>query len=148
RPLGVKAVSNPVAAAGGDDPETIDDLRANLPLSVRTLGRVVSLRDYEDFARAFAGVAKAQATWTWDGNRRGILITVAGPDRAGPRAADRAGARLPPAGRGRRRGRRAGGGAADPRPGPAVRPARGPGQARDAGLSPDALSSSGSVRPP
>jgi len=64
RPLGVKTVTNPVAAAGGDDPENTSAIRPNLPLSVRTLGRVVSLQDYEDFARAFVGVAKAQATWT------------------------------------------------------------------------------------
>ena len=31
-----------------------------MPLMTRTLGRAVSLLDYEDFARAFAGVAKAQ----------------------------------------------------------------------------------------
>ena len=39
----------------------------------------MSLEDYEDFARAFAGVAKAMATWTWDGRVRRIFLTVAGP---------------------------------------------------------------------
>jgi hypothetical protein len=39
----------------------------------------VSLRDYEDFAQAFAGIGRALATWTWDGQRRGIMLTVAGP---------------------------------------------------------------------
>ena len=47
-----------------------------------TLGRIVSLRDYEDFARAFAGVAKALATWTWDGERQGVFVTIAGVDGA------------------------------------------------------------------
>ena len=37
---------------------------------------------YEDFARAFAGVAKALATWTWDGRTRGVFVTVAGPNGA------------------------------------------------------------------
>jgi predicted phage baseplate assembly protein len=82
RPLGVKAVTNPMEANGGDDPETLAQARTNAPLTVLTLGRIVSLRDYQDFARAFAGIAKALATWTWDGQRRGVFVTVAGPDGA------------------------------------------------------------------
>ena len=50
RPLGVKGVTNPLAASGAQDPEQIDDARANAPLRVLTLERVVSLLDYEDFA--------------------------------------------------------------------------------------------------
>jgi hypothetical protein len=42
----------------------------------------VSLQDYEDFSRTFAGIAKAQAVWVWDGRKRTVLITVAGPDGA------------------------------------------------------------------
>ena len=61
RPLGVKGVSNPAPASGGVDPESEDAARASIPLGVRTLGRAVSLLDYEDFARAFSGVVKAQA---------------------------------------------------------------------------------------
>ena len=51
-------------------------------MTTRTLGRAVSLRDYEDFARAFAGIAKALATWTWDGQTRGVFVTIAGADGA------------------------------------------------------------------
>jgi hypothetical protein len=47
-----------------------------------TMGRVVSLEDYQDFARAFAGIAKAFATWTWSGQQRIVLLTVAGADGA------------------------------------------------------------------
>ncbi len=88
RPLGVKGVTNPLAAGGAQDPEQIADARANAPLRVLTLERVVSLRDYQDFARAFGGIAKALASWTWDGRNRGVLVTVAGP----------AGAAVPPEG--------------------------------------------------
>jgi hypothetical protein len=49
---------------------------------VLTLDRAVSLKDYEDFARAFAGVAKAHAVWVWDGRKRSVFLTVAGPDGA------------------------------------------------------------------
>jgi predicted phage baseplate assembly protein len=80
RPLGVKAVINPKAAAGADDPESLDDARRNAPLTVLTLDRAVSLQDYEDFASAFGGIAKALSTWTWDKQTRRVLLTVAGPN--------------------------------------------------------------------
>ncbi len=82
RPLGLKEVINPQDAEGAEDPETRDEARGNAPLTVLTLDRTVSLKDYEDFARAFAGVAKAQAVWVWDGRRRSVFITVAGPKAA------------------------------------------------------------------
>jgi predicted phage baseplate assembly protein len=80
RPLGVKGVTNPLAASGAADPEALDDMRRNAPLTVLTLDRIVSLQDYEDFARAFSGIAKALATWIWDGQARGVFVTVAGPN--------------------------------------------------------------------
>lgn len=80
RPLGVKEVTNPLAAEGADDPESINQARQNAPLTVLTLDRTVSLKDYEDFTRSFAGITKALATWTWDGQARIIFITVAGPN--------------------------------------------------------------------
>ncbi|GAX45670.1 hypothetical protein NIES4075_66910 [Tolypothrix sp. NIES-4075] len=78
RPLGVKGVTNPGDATGGDRPETRDRARRNAPLTVLTLGRIVSLQDYEDFASAFMGIGKALATWTWNGQCRGVFVTVAG----------------------------------------------------------------------
>ena len=80
RPQGLQTVTNPQQAAGGDDPDTAADARASAPLQVQTIGRVVSLEDYQNFALAFAGVAKALATWTWFGRTRGILLTIAGPN--------------------------------------------------------------------
>lgn len=82
QPLAVKGVTNPFAASGADDPEKLADTRRNAPLTLLTLGRVVSLQDYEDYARAFGGIGKALATWFWDGKQRGILLTVAGPQGA------------------------------------------------------------------
>jgi predicted phage baseplate assembly protein len=77
RPLGVKGASNPSAAVGGVDPETEDAARTSIPLGVRTLGRAVSLLDYEDFARAFTGVAKASAAVLPLRAGRTITVTVA-----------------------------------------------------------------------
>jgi hypothetical protein len=83
RPLGVKGVSNPAAATGGVDPESEDSARASIPLGVRTLGRAVSLLDYEDFARAFSGVVKAHAAVLPLPAGRTIVVSVAfeGGDR-------------------------------------------------------------------
>jgi predicted phage baseplate assembly protein len=78
RPFGVRGVTNPLPAAGGAAPEQLDDARANAPLTVLTLDRIVSLRDFEDFARAFAGIGKAKAARLWDGRRNLIHVTVAG----------------------------------------------------------------------
>ncbi|HBY59758.1 MAG TPA: putative baseplate assembly protein, partial [Solibacterales bacterium] len=83
RPLGVKGVRNPIAATGGADPESRDDARRNAPMQVLTLGRVVSLQDFGDFAQAFAGIGKARADVVSDGESRLVLITVASA-AAGP----------------------------------------------------------------
>lgn len=80
RASGASGVTNPCRAQGGDDAERLDDARENAPLTVLTLDRVVSLQDYEDFARAFAGITKAQATWTPAAGGRSVLLTVAGRD--------------------------------------------------------------------
>ena len=77
-PLGVKGVKNPLAASDGADPEDLESARTNAPLDMFTLGRLVTLQDYEDFSRAFAGIGKAKATWTWNGQVRGVFVTVAG----------------------------------------------------------------------
>jgi len=82
RPLGLKAVINPLASTGAADPETIDQARPNAPLSVMTLGRIVSLEDAGNFAAASAGIAKAAVSWVWDGTRYVACVTVAGVDGA------------------------------------------------------------------
>ncbi len=58
RPLGVSGVSNPMAATGGQDAQTASGIRASAPLSVLTLGRAVSIDDYQRLAASFAGIAQ------------------------------------------------------------------------------------------
>ncbi|MEA3028994.1 MAG: hypothetical protein QOG13_319 [Sphingomonadales bacterium] len=82
RPLGLDEVFNPVPASGGQDAETLASARVNAPIGTLTLGRVVSLLNYEQFAMSFAGIAKARADWVWDGDGRRIVVTVAGPGGA------------------------------------------------------------------
>lgn len=78
RPLGVKGVINPLAATGGADRESRDQARRNAPLAVQALDRVVSVQDYADFARTFAGIAKASALTLSNGRQQVVHLTIAG----------------------------------------------------------------------
>lgn len=80
RPLGVRGVSNPVPGTGGADPEAADLIRGNIPIASASLGRLVAVRDYADFARGFAGIEKATATTLPVGRRRLVHVTLAGID--------------------------------------------------------------------
>jgi hypothetical protein len=80
RPLGVNSVINPLRASGGADKESRDQARENAPLAVMSLDRLVSLQDYADFTRTFAGIAKASARLLTDGHRRLVHLTIAGAD--------------------------------------------------------------------
>jgi Baseplate J-like protein len=78
RPLGVKGVINPVAAEGAADAEEMADAKRNATNQVRMVERIVSLRDFEDFASGFAGIGKAQAQTLWSAKQRLVHVTVAG----------------------------------------------------------------------
>ena len=80
KPLGVKSVINPLRASGGADKEDRDTARENAPLAVMALDRLVSLQDYSDFTRTFAGIAKASGRRLSDGLRQFVHLTVAGVD--------------------------------------------------------------------
>lgn len=82
RPLGLREAFNPLPATGGADPEAAEDARRNAPLYTLTLGRVVSITDYRDFALGFPGIAKAESRWVWNGATRRVVVTVAGEDGA------------------------------------------------------------------
>ena len=80
KPLGVKEVTNPLPASGGADREDRDQARRNVPIAVMSLDRLVSVQDYEDFARTYAGIAKASSARLSDGRRTLIHLTIAGAD--------------------------------------------------------------------
>jgi hypothetical protein len=82
RPLGIRGVVNPSAAAGSAAPEGLGEARLRAPRSVRALGRIVSLTDYADFALTYAGIGKAAATAVWLGRAQIAHLTVA-PEREG-----------------------------------------------------------------
>ena len=78
KPLGLKRVKNPAAASGGANPESPTAMKQNAPGTVRTFGRIVSIRDFEDAAREYVGIAKARATLAWDDEARIVRLVVAG----------------------------------------------------------------------
>lgn len=81
-PGGLRTVTNALPAAGGDAAEGIESARRNAPSRVVTFERVVSLGDYEAFARAYAGVTQALASLIWSGQRQIVCLTIAGPNGA------------------------------------------------------------------
>jgi len=78
--VGLSKVSNPLTTTGAADPETLDTARENAPLTVLTLDRIVSAKDFEDFARAFAGIGKARSEVIWNGEKQAVHITIAAED--------------------------------------------------------------------
>jgi predicted phage baseplate assembly protein len=80
RPLGLRSVTNPLPTGLAADPDAPELLRANAARIARAVDRVVSLTDYEDFARGTPGFAKARASWAWEDEQRVVHLTVAGED--------------------------------------------------------------------
>jgi len=88
RPPSVRSVTNPLSATGAEDPETLAGARTNAPQTVLTLNRIVSLQDFTDFANAFAGIGKAQATAFRRGEQILIHLTIANASGTSPLASD------------------------------------------------------------
>jgi hypothetical protein len=80
RPTGLDTVVNPLPTTGGSDPDGPEDVRQHVPATVRTFDRAVSLTDLADLAVELPTVAKARATWVWDGVERVAVVTVVGHD--------------------------------------------------------------------
>jgi hypothetical protein len=80
RPLGFKEVVNHVISSDAQNAESLDESRINAPHMIITMGRIVSLADYENFARTFAGIGKALAAILWSGERSIIHLTVGSSD--------------------------------------------------------------------
>jgi predicted phage baseplate assembly protein len=78
RPLGISGVTNPTPTRGWVPPAALADTRPGIPLRIRTLGRVVSVADHEDFVRGLAGVGAARAEVVWNRNRRTVAVSVTG----------------------------------------------------------------------
>ena len=76
----ILSVSNPLAASGGTDPETSDEIRRDAPATLAVQERAVTASDYEAMALRTRSVARAAATFRWTGSWHTVFVTA---DRAG-----------------------------------------------------------------
>lgn len=76
-PPSIQGVTNPLPATGAASSESLKSARSTIPATTRTLDRIVSRRDFEDFTQAFAGIGKAQAVTLWNGTSELVYITIA-----------------------------------------------------------------------
>jgi predicted phage baseplate assembly protein len=72
---------NPLRAAGGIDPESIEDVRQKAPVAFRTQLRAVTPKDYAHFAQQYPDpdrplVRQAVATFRWTGSWHTVFVTV------------------------------------------------------------------------
>jgi Baseplate J-like protein len=80
QPLGAQGVINPLPSSGGADRDSADDARRNTPMAVMALDRLVSVKDYADFSRTYAGVGKATSVQISDGRKQLVHVTIAGAE--------------------------------------------------------------------
>lgn len=78
RPPGVTDVVNPIRAFGGADREGLEQARSNTPLALMALDRLISVQDYADFSRTFAGIGKAVAKQIQSNRKNIVYVTIAG----------------------------------------------------------------------
>jgi hypothetical protein len=79
------AARNPLPAAGGIDPESIETVRQRAPFAFRTLERAVTPEDYASLAERDPAIQRAAATFRWTGSWYTAFVTA---DRTGGRAVD------------------------------------------------------------
>lgn len=84
---GIQRVWNPLPAAGGTDPETLEHARMTAPWAFRTQERAVTAADHVAVAERHPAVQKAAARIRWTGSWHTAFVTV---DRVGGRPVDRA----------------------------------------------------------
>lgn len=71
---GLARVSQPLQAWGGADAETAAEMRALAPTAALTLGRAVSLADFEAMIRSASGVQNAAVAYSWDQGRQTAVV--------------------------------------------------------------------------
>ncbi len=84
----LERVYNPVPVAGGVEPASPDDVRAEAPLYLATFDRAVSVADHAKLALLCPGVVRARAfVGEVSPGVEGVLVVIADRDGAAPNAA-------------------------------------------------------------
>ena len=73
---GLKSILNPVAASGGADPESAEEIRSAVPKSAMLLGRIISIRDVEAAVSSVPGVRTFQVEWRWSKIRQFPMVHI------------------------------------------------------------------------
>jgi predicted phage baseplate assembly protein len=73
---GITAVTNPLPATGGTDPEPLDQVRLYAPQAFRTQERAITAADYAIAAQRHPEVQRAAATRRWTGSWYTMFVTV------------------------------------------------------------------------
>lgn len=72
----VTAITNPLLATGGVDPESLTHIVMNAPQAFMQQPRYVTLQDYVTAALAYPGVAQAVANYEWTGSWKTLVVSV------------------------------------------------------------------------
>ncbi len=74
--LRVRTVRNPLAGAGGRDPDTMEAIRQQAPWAFRTQLRAVTESDYGDVAARDPAIREARGTLRWTGSWRTAFVAI------------------------------------------------------------------------
>lgn len=71
----IDSISNPLPARGGQEPESIEDVRKNAPSAFRIRQeRAVTAKDYEELTFRYGGIQQAIATFRWTGSWNTVFV--------------------------------------------------------------------------
>jgi hypothetical protein len=74
--LSVRSVRNPLAGAGGRDPDTMEAIRQRAPWAFRTQLRAVTEVDYGEVAARDPAIREARGTLRWTGSWRTAFVAI------------------------------------------------------------------------
>ncbi|MCU7820357.1 putative baseplate assembly protein [Kitasatospora sp. DSM 101779] len=83
--VGIVAVSNPLPAAGGTDPESAEEIRRDAPRAFAVQERAVTEADWAEVTERVGAVQRAAATFRWTGSWHSVFVTA---DRRGGKPVD------------------------------------------------------------
>jgi len=72
----IAAVTNPIAARGGSEPESLEQVRQRAPFAFRTQLRAVTPDDYARRAELHPEVQRAAATLRWTGSWHTVFLSI------------------------------------------------------------------------
>jgi len=73
---GLKAVYGATRAKGGRDIESPESIKAHASSSVLTLGRAVSIQDFDALTKSYTGVLGVSSGWAWDPSKQRAVVKI------------------------------------------------------------------------